>query len=81
MRTTLNIDDDVLSVAKELATLERKSTGKFMSEVMRKALRQRSSSTTNRGERREFFGFRPIPAGRAVVTNKVVNELRDELGI
>ncbi len=30
---------------------------------------------------RSFHGFRPIPAGRAPVTNELVNELRQELGI
>ena len=79
MRTTLNIDEDVLTAAKELARRERKSTGEFVSELMRDALRKRATRTTRRG--REFHGFRPIPAGGAIVTNDLVDELRDELGI
>lgn len=79
MRTTLNIDEDVLSAAKEIAKRERKSTGKFMSEVVRDALRKRATRASKRG--REFHGFRPIPAGGEVVTNELVDQLRDELGI
>lgn len=28
-----------------------------------------------------LYGFNPIPAGGATVTNELVNELREELGI
>ena len=30
---------------------------------------------------RERYGFRPIPAGGAVVTNELVNKIRDDLGV
>ncbi len=81
MRTTLDIDDDVLSAAKELAKRERKTAGKFMSELMREALRKRAAGTIAGRPSREFYGFRPIPAGGEVVTNELVNELRDELAV
>ena len=81
MRTTLNIDDDVLAAAKEIAQRERKSTGKFMSDLMRDALNRRASRASGRRRKHEFFGFRPIPPGGTVVTNELVNELRDELEI
>ena len=29
---------------------------------------------------KDLYGFRPIPAGGAEVTNKLVNELREDLG-
>ena len=81
MRTILDIDDDVLSAAKELAKRERKTVGKFMSELMREALRKRAAGTIAGRPSREFCGFRPIPAGGEVVTNELVNELRDELAV
>ena len=81
MRTTLDFDDDVLSAAKELAKRERKTAGKFMSELMREALRKRAAGTIAGRPSREFYGFRPIPAGGEVVTNELVNELRDELAV
>ena len=79
MRTTLNIDEDVLIAAKEIAKKERKST--LMSELMRDALQKRANRAGKGGHAREFHGFRPIPAGGTVVTNELVDQLRDELGI
>ena len=81
MRTTLDIDDDLLSAAKELAKRERKTAGKFMSELMREALRKRATGTIAAKPNREFCGFRPIPAGGAIVTNELVDKLRHEVGV
>lgn len=81
MRTTLDIDDDVLATAKELAKRERKTAGKFASELMREALRARNDPVAAGRPPRDLHGFKPIPAGGAVVTNEFVNELREELGI
>ena len=38
MRTTLDIDDDVLLAAKELAEAQRSTVGKVLSDLARKAL-------------------------------------------
>jgi predicted CopG family antitoxin len=38
MRTTLNIDDDVLEAVRQIARAEKKSVGKVMSELVRKAM-------------------------------------------
>ncbi len=81
MRTTLDIDEDVLVAAKELARRECKTAGKFMSDLMREALRNRAGASTNDGSGREFYGFRPIPSGGAVVTNELVDKLREELEV
>jgi hypothetical protein len=40
MRTTLDIDDDILQAAKELAQAEKKTAGQVLSELARKALTQ-----------------------------------------
>jgi hypothetical protein len=40
MRTTLDIDDDILQAAKELARAEKKTAGQVLSELARKALTQ-----------------------------------------
>ena len=81
MRTTLNIDDDVFAAAKEIAQRERKSTGKLMSDLMRDALKRRAARASGRRRDHGFFGFQPIPPGGTVVTNELVNELRNELEI
>jgi hypothetical protein len=38
VRTTLDIDDDVLQAAKELAAARKKTTGQVLSELARRAL-------------------------------------------
>jgi hypothetical protein len=38
MRTTLDIDDDVLSAAKELAAAQKSTAGQVLSDLARKAL-------------------------------------------
>jgi hypothetical protein len=38
MRTTLNIDDDVLQAVREIAKRERRSVGAVVSDLLRKAL-------------------------------------------
>ena len=38
MRSTYNIDDDVLAAARELAKFQRKSVGAVISSLVRKAL-------------------------------------------
>ncbi len=83
MRTTLDIDDDVLATAKELARRERTTTGKFVSGVVREALRTRSHPVSADGPQcvLHVHGFDPIPAGGAVVTDELVNELREEAGV
>ena len=80
MRATLDIDDDVLAAVKELAKRERKTAGKFASGLMRESLRARMSKAAAEKSHGQD-GFRPIPAGGDVVTNALVDEIRDELDI
>jgi hypothetical protein len=47
MRTTLDIDDDILQAAKELARAEKRTAGQVLSELARKGLTQ---ATTGLGE-------------------------------
>jgi len=76
MRTTLDIDEDVLQAAKELAEMRNSTAGKVLSELARKALRPESSSQTVRN------GVPLLPARpeeeEAPVTLETVNRLRDE---
>jgi hypothetical protein len=46
VRTTLTIDDDVLNVARRVATAENKSVGTVLSELARRGLASRSKSKT-----------------------------------
>ena len=81
MRTALNIDGDVLVAAKELARRERRTAGELVSDLMREALRARAGSAGETRTQRDLYGFKPIPSGGAVVTNELVDQLREEPGV
>ena len=80
MRTTLDIADDVLTAAKERARRENKTAGEVISELARAALTAPAPSNTapKASEPRSHYGIRPFPKrGNAVVTNELVNKLRE----
>jgi hypothetical protein len=74
MRTTLNIDDDILMAAKEIAKQKGISIGRALSDLARQAL-TRESTTDTRTEVPLF----PRQENVGVVTLELVNQLRDEL--
>ncbi len=79
MRTTLDLDEDVLASAKEIARRENKTAGQVVSELARRALTQGTGpATAARGEPAAVHGFRPFAARGAVVTNALIEKLRDE---
>lgn len=49
MRTTVRIDDDVFSAAKELARIQAKPMGRVISELARKGLRPTRQVGSNNG--------------------------------
>lgn len=81
MRTTLDIDDDVLSATKELARSAHKTAGKIISELARKALTQPSEAARSTHEPAAFYGIRPLPRRGGIVSNELVNRIREEEGI
>ncbi len=74
MRTTLDIDDDVLQAAKELAASRGTTAGKTLSDLARKALQPPRSPRVRNGV--PLLPHRPAGAPRP--TMKLVNQLRDE---
>jgi hypothetical protein len=74
MRTTLDVDDDVLQAARELAANRRKTIGKVLSDLARQALEPRGRQVMRNGvrllERRRRGSPKP--------TMDLVNRLRDE---
>ena len=73
MRTTLDIDDDVLFAAKDLAAVEKKSAGKALSDLARAALqRQPAEVSVIRN------GFQLLPGKRNIVTTGQVDQLLEE---
>jgi hypothetical protein len=69
MRTTLDIDSDVLQVAKDRARHEKKTVGKVISDLARSALTASASTT--------IYGLRPFPKRGGIVTNELINKLRE----
>jgi hypothetical protein len=77
VRTTLDIADDVLSAAKELARRENKTAGQVLSELARRGL---AAAVSSGEEPAEILGFRPFPSRGGVVTNELIDRIRDETG-
>lgn len=75
MRTTLDIDDDVLRAAKELARREKKTAGAVISELTRKAL---TAAPQGARQPKAAHGFRPFPRRGGMVTNAQIDKLREE---
>jgi hypothetical protein len=73
MRTTLDIDEDVLQISKELATLRKTTAGKVLSDLARQALRP-SAATRETRNGVPLLAARP---GEQPVSMEVVNQLRD----
>lgn len=94
MRTTIDLDEDVLLAVKDLAKHRQESIGRVVSDLTRRAL---VYCPTGRGVVSVFvaqepkpankkslsnFGIHPFPyEGGEIPTNELVNRLREEEGI
>ncbi len=78
MRTTLDIDDDLLQAAKEIARRAHKTAGQVVSELLRQALTA-SRTGSDAPEPPAVYGFQPFRAEKGrVVTNDLIDQLRGE---
>lgn len=82
MRTTIDIEDDVLNAAKELARQQQVSAGQLISRVLREAF------TGNRGEKvhpnaqqKIVAGFQPFASQGVLIANAQIDSLRDVEGV
>ena len=76
MRTTLDIDDDILSAAKELARAEGKTAGQVISDLARKGLTQPAAGFAETqaafdGDAFPAFPTLPNRTGRIVTTAEI----------
>ena len=79
MRTTLQIDDDVLTAARVLARQRRRSVGDVISDLARHALSGAADGgSQNVLEKRSGLPQLPLKASGGVVDLERVNQLRDE---
>ena len=73
MRTTLDIDDDVLTAVKERAAAEDSTAGKVISDLARQALTRPAE-----GPLIKRNGFYVLPPRGGVVTSALVRRLEEE---
>ena len=81
MRTTLDIADDVLLAAKEMARRQQSSAGAVISDLARKGLlageqvrRAKAASPSPL----QAVGIHPLPKRGGIVTNELIDRLRDD---
>ena len=77
MRTTLDIADDVLQAAKERARREKTTAGAIISELARSALTG-PADLAHAGPPKARHGFRPFPRRGGIVTNDLIDKLRED---
>jgi hypothetical protein len=73
MRTTLDLDEDLILAAKELAVRNSRTMGQIISQLVRKALEPDESPLIRNG----IPLFKPQP-GSAKPSLELINLLRDE---
>jgi len=72
VRTTLDIDDDVVAAARELAAAERRSLGSVISELARRGLTPAQVEADGR------LPVIRVPAGTPPITPQMVRRALDE---
>lgn len=72
MRTTLNLDDDVVAAGRELAAAQRTSLGSVISELARRGL------TPARVAAENGLPVVRVPAGTPAITPEMVRRALDE---
>jgi hypothetical protein len=72
MRTTLELDDDVMAAAREIAAAERRSLGSVISDLARRGL------TPARIEADADLPVIRVPAGTPAITPEMVRRALDE---
>ncbi|MFP4301997.1 MAG: hypothetical protein ACLFQZ_08230 [Spirochaetaceae bacterium] len=82
MRTTLDIDRDVLETAKEIARKEKKSAGAVISEFARRGFYGGALSVSETEESyRERNGVPVLPPTGTLVSETSIRRIRDTEGI
>jgi hypothetical protein len=77
MRTTLDIDDDVLDAAKTLARQTGRTAGAVLSDLARRALTNPQPPRRSAKLAVGVGGFVPFESRGAIVTNEQIDRLRE----
>lgn len=83
MRTTLDIDDDLLAAAKEISRQQGQTAGQVVSTLLRRALAGGVAVGTQPARHGQAMvaGFRPFASRGSPVTNAGIDTLRDAEGL
>ena len=82
MRTTLDMEDDVLAAVKEMASRQRLSAGQLISLLLRQAMSgTQLPGQADGGGARVVAGFQPFASQDVLVTNTQIDALRDTEGV
>lgn len=84
MRTTIDLEPDTLMAAKELARQENVSLGKVVSRLLRMALTGQVGQTAAVAApvgASSATGFVPFAPRGVVVSNELIDKLRDSEGV
>ncbi|HEV2770311.1 MAG TPA: hypothetical protein VGV40_09035 [Solirubrobacteraceae bacterium] len=76
MRTTLNLDEDVLLAVQERARREKRTAGQVLSDLARQALTNQHRPAVERGT--SHHGFQPLPRRGTAVSNALIDRLRED---
>ena len=75
MRTTRKHDDDVLGAARELAKRQKRTAGRVISDLARRAI---EAPAVGEGTEQSVMGSPAFPARGGLVTNERVDRLRQD---
>jgi hypothetical protein len=91
MRTTVDLDPDVLIALKDLARVRGETLGRVLSDAARRGIAGGPAAGSRGGpllahdhaaeNPLHSFGFEPIPAGGKLVSNSLVDHIRDDEGL
>jgi hypothetical protein len=76
VRTTVNLDDDVLLAVQERARREKRTAGQVLSDLAREALTGQHRSLE--GDVTDHHGFRPLPRRGAAISNALIDRLLED---
>ncbi|MCY7315892.1 MAG: CopG family transcriptional regulator [Rubrivivax sp.] len=80
MRTTVDLDDDILLAARKHAARGRKLLGAVLSALAREALQRPALAPARRGARRAGGRFAVLPRRDEIITLEHVRALQDQEG-
>ena len=88
MRTTIDLDEDILAAAKSLAKAGQTTAGRIISDTMRRAIQmgladpsQTIATKSLAMEPQAVHGFVPLTSyGQQIVTSDMVRAIRDDIG-